>query len=269
MVLAMVAADFATVGRIELGAIIPRSFHLVRLEWRRLAILAVLFLWAPYELYAFAYGYLVQSQGGLQTGPVKLAHIAGYLSLITSYNLGICLSLEALFRRLDGGERPARPLFFALPAMLVGVVLQVLGNAPTLAAMFTGPPTDWASYIGLILTNSLILFGLNLVVGSAMPVALEERKNPARALLRAATLSSGNRWRLAPVILVYQGAFVVGYIVLLIAGAALARSFASHLGYVWIALASIPSTAASALIYRELRRIRDGLTDVELSGVFD
>lgn len=262
----MTTADFATVGRIEFGPIISLSFRLLRLEWRRLALLSVLFLWAPYEVYARIYA--AAGQGGAAI-PLKYVSLVGDLALIGSYNIGVAIALRMLLNRLDGPSAGARrPLLGAVGAFPVGVVLSIVGNLPNLAAIFAGTPTQWGDYIALIAVNSVVLFGVNLMVGVAMPVALQERKGPGRAIARAAELSQGSRWRLAPILFAFQAGFVVGYVLLVAFGAAWAREVAAQLAYVWIAVASLPAVAATAVIYRELRRIRDGLTNEELTGIF-
>lgn len=261
----MTVADFTTVGRIEFGLIVSLSFRLVRLEWRRLALLAVLFLWAPYELYAALYAFAFSHHAVAESVTVKVAILLSYLALLSTYNIGVSIALGGLLSRLDGAS--GRRL--ALRAFPVGALLSTIGNAPNLVALFTGTPTTWGAYVLLIAANSLVLFALNLVFGSAMAVSLQEGKGAGRAIVRAAQLSSGARWRLAPVMLAYQATFAIGYVLLLAVGASLNRGLAGHLGYAWIALTSLPMIAASALIYRELRRIKDGFSDEELSGIFD
>ncbi len=260
----------AEIGRIAFGLIIPRSLQLAQAEWRRLIVLSAVFVFAPAEIYYGAYTLVFRSHALLGDPSIKLFLTLGYASAIVLSSIGSVLSLVIVFTRMGQAPRSIRQsAIAALGAFPAGAALTLMGNAPGLATLLTGPPKTWFAYIGVQAASGLVLLVLNVFIGSAVPAALEEGKGPLRAIQRAEWLSRGRRLRLVPIILAYQVSFWLGFTVLAALGGMLAPSLAAHLGYAWMALVSMPGVAVTAIVYRELRRSREGLSDDELSAVFD
>ncbi len=256
--------------RIAFGLVVPRSFHLAQLEWWKLTLLAALFLFAPAEIYYGAYNQVFTSSNPADDPSIKLFLTIGYAVVIVLSGVGGVLSLDLLFGRLDGTARTAkRSLAAAIRAFPVAALITLVGNAPSLATFYTGTPRTWGAYVAIYLSSAVVVVALNLFIGSAAPVALEERTGPWRAILRAERLSRGNRLRLVPIILAYQLMFWSGFTLLGGLAADVTPVLAAHVGYAWMALINIPGLAVTAVVYRELRRISDGWTHEELSAVFD
>ena len=266
----MPSTEFEPLGRVRIGEILSRSFRLARLNWRWLAILSILLLWAPQEILLFVgrdisvYRDLARFTNSKLFQSISFFAVAicgGYFGVVT---------LRTIFDRMDGKlGRFGHTLAAGARVLPASALIMVLVNTPSFLLMITiGAPRTYAVYslfaLSAMLTNTI----WSVFVGATIAVVLEERGSLTRAFARAASLSRGQRLRLLPIMLIYQCAYFGGLMAIAMTGAGLIGANVAHLEYAWIAVVEVPAVASSAVIYRELRRIKDGLTRDELSVVF-
>lgn len=166
-------------------------------------------------------------------------------------------------------------------------VIDLRGDRPTLADVFSGSFALLLPLIGLMLTFIAgFTLGLVLLVvpgiivalmwSVAIPVLVTERKGVFASLGRSRELTYGSKWKiLALVILGWMLLIVPTMIAMIMAGAfspegleAFQKSTANYFVVVVNALLTVIFEVVLAAAYIELRFIKDGMAQEDLAAVF-
>lgn len=142
--------------------------------------------------------------------------------------------------------------------------------------------------VGLLYGLAVALGSLLLVVPGimiavawcvAVPVLIAERKPILDTFGRSAELTRGNRWRIFGLFLIYVVAYVIiGAVIAALSGAWLLvegdRDMATGPGEIAVnmvtnVISSLIGATGGAVLYTELRRVREGATPNALAAIFD
>lgn len=166
-------------------------------------------------------------------------------------------------------------------AIVIFAAFQDLRGRPVSAAesLQQGLARVFPAILAAILTVLLVVVGAmfclvpGLVAWAAMSVVLPacvvERMGPIESMSRSADLTSGHRWPIALVALVWLIIAVVvsGLIGAIVPDANLMA--AQILSWVWQVIAGSFTAVYTAILYHDLRAIREGIGIDEIASVFD
>ncbi len=247
----------AAPGEFRVGRVLNRSFEVLFHDFIKFVLVALVAL--------LPYGYIVATGGATAYfGPQ--AHFAGAGLVVVSlafalafpclYAISMAVTLYGAFQDMRGrsfnlGEAFARGLsrFFPIIGLSIcwmfaiglGVILLVVPGFMMLAAFYV-----------------------------ALPACVMEGLGPFQSMSRSAELTKGHRWKVFGIYLLV--AFVNG-----ICGALIAFAFTlatgvvggAIAGLVWNVLATAFNSIAIAVMYHDLRVLKDGIDVDRIAAVFD
>jgi uncharacterized membrane protein len=113
----------------------------------------------------------------------------------------------------------------------------------------------------------------------AVPVLIAERAGVFETFGRSAELTRGNRWRIFALMLLYVAVFIVVSVVVEVIGGIASFTASAILGETTVqhvvvnAISNVVSAligaTGAAVLYVELRRVREGVGHEELASIFD
>ncbi|WP_334164942.1 YciC family protein [Phenylobacterium sp.] len=193
--------------------------------------------------------------------------------------------------------------WFVTTGLISGVAALVLQGALTYGAIhyLNDRRVSIAESITIGLRSFLALFAVGLLYGLAValgsllllvpgimiaiawcvavPVLIAERKPIMDTFGRSAELTRGNRWRIFGLVLIYVVAYVIiGAIIAALSGAWLLVNGDGDVGAgpgeiavntVTNVISSLIGATGGAVLYTELRRVREGATPNALAAIFD
>jgi hypothetical protein len=189
---------------------------------------------------------------------------------------------------------PGRAIMGLLSALLIFPVM-IIAQAMILFGAFQDMlrrPVRVLPSIGVGLARFLPIIGVSVVQGAgvllgfallivpgiivalawcvALPVCVVEKLGPIASLRRSAALTKGHRWKLFGIyfLLIIVGAFIRGAFNGILH--AIGQPIVSTIGeFVWEALYLAYTAILLAVIYRDLRVTREGVTTEHIAAVFD
>lgn len=247
-----------TSGQLDIGRVIQELFGVLGRNFVTFAILALILVGAP----ALLSGYLQQTY----MVPGRLFAWQTYIgSFVAAAGLFILQGavIYATVNELNGkpatlGDCLSVGLRSFLPLIAIGILSYI------------------ATLVGLVL---LIVPGLMLMVTWIvnLPVYIAERVGIFATFGRSTELTRGNRWRIFGLVIIYLVAFAIIEALAGVFGNA--SRIASGAGipmiqsYVLLPLISVASgmltSTGIAVLYVELRRLRDGVGPAGLAAIFD
>lgn len=256
----------ATSASFDFGRVVSNTFRVVGANFRELAILAVLLAGLPAALLGWGQVMLTAPvEGGpASIGPGLLLLFVGYIFSLIGSVLLQATTVRATVATLNGDRTSAfselgRSMSSILP--LIGLAI-VIGLSVTLGFLFLIVP-------GVILAVVWIV---------ATPAYVIERPGVFGSLGRSRKLTSGHRWPIFGLLVVYIVAYMVVSMVVggLIGAAAV---IGGGIGGIMIAstasnailgaISGVLLSAGVASIYYELRVIKEGVGAAQLAAVFD
>lgn len=241
-------AALADPRKIAVGGVIGKSFAVLGRNILPFGVMGILF-WSP----ALVYGLIVAAPSVTdvitRTGVLYFAYsllIGGILNGALAY--GAIMDLSG--QRATFGACIGRGLSLLLPVL--GVIL--------LAALASA-----AGLVLLIVPGFIVLIMLYV----AVPVAVVERPGVVASLRRSRELTKGNRWRILW-ILVLVG--IISQAAVAISGrlvAGLAPSLTLSVELMLIALFGALAGVTAAVVYHELKSVKEGTRVEQLAAVFD
>jgi hypothetical protein len=256
--------------QIRLSNILSHAFELIGLEWRRLAVIALLFAWAPAEIVSFLQTHSAANAEVAAFGGAMTVNTLAQLARFVSIGYGSAVAIATLLHRVDGERSPTRAnLKEGLPALPIAVAILILANAPGFYALLNGMPKTYGSYWLFTLLNNISVLIWGVVFGSTLALVLDQRLGAFPAVVGAMRLSRGHRWQLTVIGLTIQGAFVAGQEFVSFLSTIFLGYRDTHVQSAWLFLTCIAGYAINVSIYRELSTIKNGLTTSELSYIFD
>jgi MFS family permease len=248
----------------DIGRVTQRTFEVIGRNIVPFGIMAVLLGGVPTVLLTW------WQMATVTTGPIPHAPVPVTLvSLVVKLALFGVLQASIVYgsirdlegRRPDLGEMATAGLRAAVPAIGVGILFSFAIAFGTI--LFIVP--------GAMLASAWI---------AALPAAVVERTGIFAAFGRSAELTKGSRWRIFALLVVY-------FLILMLAGlvvgglsGGLLHPLRASLGGAGLAslllttlvlnvVYYLVATTLVAVIYQELRTIREGVAPADLAGVFD
>jgi hypothetical protein len=191
---------------------------------------------------------------------------------------------EDVFRRMGVGAGIGL-LQFVLSAFAQAIVVyaafQDLRGRPVSASesFQQGIQRVFPAIIASVLSSMLIGIGLllclipGIIAAAAMAVVLPacvvERMGPIESMSRSSDLTTGHRW---PIVLVAIAWGVIAIVIALAIQAALpleSQLPAKLISWVWSVLATSYTSVYAAILYHDLRAVREGIGIHEIASVFD
>jgi hypothetical protein len=259
----------------DMGRVLGRAFALVGARWGQLLLVAVVIGCLPEAALGWANVQLFAK--GATSSPLLfgIALIRSLADLMLR-SAALAIVLAPAERRPTAGGALAAAVQ-AVPAMLPFWLLGLVPSIPSL--LFRGDPRlmlaiGWWPWV----TTFLIALALVLLVGVFNPVVIAERRGFFGALRRSASLMPGGRGKLLALYLTFEVTCWILLFASWIVGAVGFRGDPSH-ARTWILVATDVGaalerllfpiwSAISAMAYRELSRMHDGLPPDEISDVF-
>jgi len=264
------AAIDRTMGTFEIGRVISRAFDVITGNAATFFALAVI---ASLPTVAFRYFSLVRPQvvvansqelfgPNMLTGFIGMAVLGFFIYYIFANLLAAALTHGTIValngRKPTIGECMATGLRHAIP-------LAVITFLATLGLM-----------LGFVL---LIVPGLILITMWAVltPVRVAEQTSIMETFSRSAELSSGFRWHIFGLLVIYALiAWAVGLVVALVAGASTLGGDPTHVSLAFVIVEGIGTILTSlfgstviASTYYELRTAKEGVAPEQLASVFE
>ncbi|TAJ67933.1 MAG: hypothetical protein EPO51_27685 [Phenylobacterium sp.] len=255
-------------GKLDIGRVISGTFTVIGRNFVAFAVLALVLAGLPNALIAFIQATSLQAGETFSFSP-------GYISSMAYTGLAALITGAVL----QG-------------ALVYGTVQDMSGARAGIAECLANGLRAFLPLIGLsILLGLAIVFGFVLLIVPgimmacawcvAVPALVADRSGVFGAFTRSAELTRGNRWRIfALFVVVWVIAIVIGMV---LSAVAMALSFAGA-GLDPVALARSPVQIAAnlvsntvtsligstgvAVLYVELRRLREGLGPQWLSEIF-
>lgn len=250
--------------RFEFGRVVGQTFSLIGRNFVLFVILALVFVGAP------QFGLLYAQMNAIGAGDTGQMALIGFAALFVNAVMSFVLQgalTRAAVDDLSGsgvkaGAAIADGLRFFFPLLLVAILVGL------------------GLMLGFLL---LIVPGIILAVRWSMtaPIVVIEQAGPTKSMERSAELSSGHRWAIFGLFLLY---LVFAYALQLLLGIFLSMFSAGDpaqviamdgfgLGYgvasaAVSALIALVSTVGVASLYFELRRVKEGVGVAELANVF-
>ena len=188
----------------------------------------------------------------VETGVLDFGH---WFSLMCQILLGTFTDAVVIFavfqelrgRRVSAGESISRSMSRFLPALLVGIFSTVL-----------------------VLAGLLLLIVPGLIAAAAfavaIPVCVVEREGTARSLSRSQHLTRGCRLRIMGVFAAY---LTIQLAISGIIHVAFPESLAPVADWIWTVATTAYSAVYSAILYHDLRSVKEGIGINEIAAVFD
>ena len=256
-------SDLAASGKLEIGRVIKEIFDVIGRNLPTFLILAVLLTGVPTAIV-----YALQGDPGQVTSPTQFgARIWGAVGGgLVAAMFALILQCAIIYATVSdlNGRRPSVAdslsvgLRAFLPVLLIGILFVL------------------AYLCGIVL---LIVPGIMIAVAwcVAVPAYVIERPPLTQSFARSAALTRGNRWRIFGLFCLYILAFfVIALIVGLIASLTkiftvgglpfLTRVILSPLINV---VSGLLGAVGAAVLYVELRRLKDGVGPEGLAAIFD
>jgi hypothetical protein len=243
-------------GEFRVGRILSRSFEVLFRDFFKFALVALVGI--PYALLTLVGGSTayVGPQARFGAGVIVGGGLVFFVLFIFLYTLSMAATLYGAFQ--DMRRRPfhlseafGRGLARFFPLFGLGVCWFV-------AIMF-----------GLIL---LIVPGIMMMVAFyvAMPACVMEGLGPLQSMTRSAALTKGHRWKVFGIVcLIGLLNGIIGQVILgvfTLAGGALAGSI---LYLAWTLVVTAFNSIAIAVMYHDLRVLKDGIDIDQIAAVFD
>jgi hypothetical protein len=247
-----------TTGQLDIGRVIQDLFGVLGRNFVTFLILALILVGLP----AVLSGYMQMSffrQGHLFDWRVTAASlVSGLGALILQGTIIYGTVTDMNGKRASLGACLSVGLGSFLPILGIGILFYL------------------ALICGFIL---LIVPGLMLLVAwcVAVPVYVAERPGIIESFGRSAELTRGNRWRIFALFVLYMVVLIILEAVLgvfgtasrLAAGGTIPAFQALGLTPVLTVASSMVGTVGAAVLYTELRRVRDGVGPAGLAAIFD
>jgi hypothetical protein len=250
--------------RFEFGRVVGQTFSLIGRNFVLFVILALVFVGAPQFGLLYAQ---MNAIGAGDTGQMMVISLAALLvNGVMSFVLQGALTRAAVDDLSGSGVKAGAAigdgLRFFFPLLLVAILMGI------------------GLMLGFLL---LIIPGIILAVRWSMtaPIVVIEQAGPTKSMGRSAELSSGHRWAIFGLILLY---LVFAYALQIVLGVLLASFSADDpsqlmamdalgVGYAVAssavsAVIALVSTVGVASLYFELRRVKEGVGVAELANVF-
>lgn len=260
-------AEAVEPGKLDIGRVISGTFAVIGRNVVTFGVLALMLVGVPTALVAYVQASNIEPGAALNLGP-------GYFQAL-GYSGLVALITSAI---LQG-------------ALVYGTVQDMNGLRPGIAECLANGLRAFLPLIGLsILLALAVAFGLILLIVPgimmlcawcvAVPSLVADRTGVFGAFSRSAELTRGARWRIfALFVVVWVIAIVIGAVIAAVATAlafggaldpvALARSpiqIAANL--ISNTLSTLVSSTGVAVLYVELRRLREGMGPQWLAEVF-
>ena len=254
----MTVQTTAAVGRLDIGRVIQLTFASIGQNLGPFAILALICVGVP--AFFLSLSQLLVKDGNPGTGFLAIA-VSGLVYLAGVYVMQAG-AIHGSVAAADGSRPQAAELFrsglrLILPLFWLALVM---GLAIGLGML-------------LFLVPGIILFCMWAV---ATPVRVVEGGGFASALSRSAKLTKGSRWTIFLLGLIFfVGSMVINLVVTGVSavtvsgGAAVGAMFAALFSALVAVALSVVGAAGAAVLYLELRRVREGVTPESLARVFD
>jgi hypothetical protein len=254
-------ATTATLERLDIGRVIQQLFSVLSRNIVTFGVLALILTGIPTAVVAALQPQLNGADNAATWAwYVTTALISGVAGLVLQGTLIYATIGDLNGRKVRVSEGLAVGLRNFLPLLGVGILY-------VLAVM-----------LGSIL---LIVPGIMIAIAwiAAVPVLIAEGTGVFGSFGRSAELTRGNRWRIFALLLLYMAVYVVLGIVMAIIGgiAGVVASAVSGETTLQTVVLSVISNVVSALIgatggavlYVELRRVREGVGHEALASIFD
>jgi hypothetical protein len=248
-------AGYTELEKIDIGRVLQRAFEAIARNAAGFLLLSVALGGVP----TFAFEWIALSNNpdpaDVFGGPGALTNLAAWLlSIFTSYLLNAALVRSVI---LDLSDRPAD-----LTGSVVGAVSLVL---PMIGLAIV---TGLGIALGLILLIVPgIMFYIMWIV--AVPVLVEERAGVFGSMSRSADLTSGSRWRIFALLLIFLFFFgALGAVTQQISGESPGPLAAALVAGVVATFTSLLGAVGTASLYVELRTVKEGATADGLADVF-
>jgi len=250
-----------TADKLEIGRVIQQTFEVLGRNFVTFLVLAVILTGIPTVIVG-----LIQMQANETDSATIWAWFVttGLISGVAGLVLQGALTYGAIHylndRRVNVTESITIGLRSFLPLFAVGLLY---GLAVALGSLL------------------LLVPGIMIAVAwcVAVPVLIAERKPVMDTFGRSAELTRGNRWRIFGLFLIYILAYlVISAIIGALAGAWLLVGGDSDLAtgpgqiavnFVTNVVSSLIGATGGAVLYTELRRVREGATPNALAAIFD
>jgi hypothetical protein len=252
-----------TTSGLDIGRVIRETFSVLGRNFVTFLVLAVLLTGLPTVILGFVQQNTVNTIAAGSMQGLWMSALGGFVAGMT----GLILQGTIIYGTVsDLNGKPASVvdslrvgLYAFLPMLLIGIMMGV------------------AIGLGMIL---LIVPGLMLAVAwcVAIPVYVVERPNILGVFGRAAQLTRGSRWAIFGLAVLYVVAVIIIEMALLaVFGGALRFALTGGsvlaIRVVVMPLIAVANTligaTAAAVLYVELRRIRDGVGPAGLAAIFD
>jgi hypothetical protein len=248
----------------DIGRVTQRTFEIIRRNIAPFGIMALLLGGLPTALLTW-WQMATVTAGPIPHSPVLVTLVSLILKLALFGVLQASIvygSIRDLEGRKPGiGDMVAMGLRTAVPAVGVGILFSL--SIAFGMILFIVP--------GVMLACAWIV---------ALPAAVVERTGIFAAFGRSAELTKGSRWRIFALMLVYfLILLLVGLVVGGLSGGLLHAPTAAQIGaavapmlvtaLIVNMIYYLVATTLVAVIYQELRTIREGVAPADLAGVFD
>lgn len=253
--------------RFDFGRVVGRTFGLIGRNFPAFAVLSIVFVGIPQFAVSFAQGWMItnSASAGLMMmiwGGFLITALAAYIQLGAVTRASVD---DLSGKGVSFGAAMADGLRYFFPLLIVGILAGI------------------GVMLGFLL---LIAPGIILAVrwSVSAPVVVIEREGPTKSLGRSAELTENHRWAIFGLALLY---FLFAYAVQVVATMAYS-AMQGGVGAGWAGLASNPvwlgfvgvssviqavvsliSAVGTAVIYFELRRVKEGVDVGELAKVFE
>jgi hypothetical protein len=244
---------------LDLGRVIQETFQVLGRNFPTFAVLALVLTTLPAAVAALIQQQTLGPSDSTAATVTKL--LAWMVPVVTGAVLQGAITFSTIAnlndRRPTISESLAVGLRAFLPLIAIGIVLTI------------------ALIIGFIL---LIVPGLIMLVYWIVvtPAYVAEQRGIGEAFGRSAELTAGNRWTIFGLILLYGCAFWIGAIIVgalsggsMLNGGDVSLVRAAVISPLYSGLFSLVGATGTAVIYVELRRIREGASPEHLAAIFD
>ena len=245
--------------KLDIGRVIRETFGVIGRNFPTFFVLALLLVGLPALLQALLAPRIDLTAAAFRRPPnstlSSLASVlvaVGYYVLLGALTYGVVTDLTGRKSSIPECLRIGLQRFWPLVGLLI---LMVLGLA-----------------LGFVL---LIVPGFILMTMWAVVVPAKVVENPPimQAFSRSRTLTKGSRWRVFGLLLLYTALILIVETVFGVLAGGLRQLIASEAAIVIFPLITVCNalfgTTGTAVIYFELRRIREGVGPESLAAVFD
>ena len=258
----MTTAASASAEPLDIGRVIQDLIAVLRRNFVPFFMLSAILTGIPAVILGIVRMSSARAVGAVGVGGIGQALLAGLVGLVT----GLILQGALIHGTVSdmNGKRPTVP-----QSLSVG-----LNNFLPLFAV--GLLAGLAIVIGVIL---LIVPGIMIAVAwcVAAPALVAERRDVMDTFGRSAELTRGNRWRIFGLFVIYGiAAAIFEAVISAIAGVAFFASPGASLAVMSVVIqpllsiiTSMVGATAAAVLYVELRRVREGVGPEAIAAVFD